>query len=100
MFDIVKFGTCVNFLIAYYGTYILFPSNIVATIMGVCNVIARSVTIFAPYLAHLNIDEISYALYLIFSSAALITSFKIADPKDQITITNHDDEETLNDSEH
>ena len=78
----VKFGTCVGYLVSYYATYNLFASNIVGTIMGICVVFASFFTISCPYLANLDIHEISYALYILLAWAALIVSFKIADPKE------------------
>ena len=53
-----KFGVSAAFNVAYVGNYALFPVNMVATTMGICNIVSRVATIFAPYIAE-NGNEVS-----------------------------------------
>ena len=46
-----NFGSCGNFSNLYIGHLDLFPLVFGTTTMGICNVIARFVTIFAPIVA-------------------------------------------------
>lgn len=69
-----KFGVSVSFVTSYVGNYALFPSNIVGTTMGVCNLISRIATIFAPYVAELHPDAISQVIFCVVVLAALIAS--------------------------
>ena len=52
-------GVAGSFTMAYIGTYVVFPANIIGTAMGYCNIVARLATIFSPYVAELTPDSIS-----------------------------------------
>lgn len=54
-----KFGVSQAFVVSYVGNYALFPSSIVGTTMGICNIFSRVSTIFAPYVAELKPDTVS-----------------------------------------
>ena len=54
-----KFGVSVVFVVAYVGNYSLFPTSIVGTTMGICNIFSRVSTIFAPYVAEVKPDSVS-----------------------------------------
>ena len=44
---------------SYVGTYSLFPLDIVGTSFGICNILARTSTIFAPFVTEMKPDKIS-----------------------------------------
>ena len=49
-------GVSGSFAMAFVGTYLVFPANIVATALGMCNIVARIATIFSPYIAEVKPD--------------------------------------------
>lgn len=48
---VAKFGISVGWVGAYMGPILLFPTTIVSTGIGVCNVLARASAMFAPIVA-------------------------------------------------
>ena len=54
-----NFGVNCAFNLVFIGTYYLFPTSIVATAFGICNIFARVATIFSPYVAEIKPDSIS-----------------------------------------
>jgi len=54
-----KFGISCAKSTAYLANYQVFPVTIVATAFGLCNVVARVSTIFAPFIAELKPDSIA-----------------------------------------
>ena len=73
-----NFGSCANFSNLFIGHLDLFPLVFATTTMGICNVIARGLTVFAPLVAEVEepYPEITYT-FLCFVAA--ITSFFIRD---------------------
>ena len=66
----VSFGSAGQFCNLYLAHLDLFPSVFASTTMGVCNIVARSVTIFAPLVA-----EIPYPVpALTFTTLSLIAA--------------------------
>ena len=49
-----KYGISQAFNLAYFGNSYLFPITTVATAFAICNVPARIMTIFAPYVGELK----------------------------------------------
>ena len=49
-----KFGVSSTFNVAFLGSYYLFPPTILATAVGIENIIARVFTIFASFIAELK----------------------------------------------
>jgi hypothetical protein len=49
-----KFGISAAFNIVYIGNSALFPTLFTATSLGICNVLARTATIFAPFVAEID----------------------------------------------
>lgn len=48
-----KYGVSQVFNVAYYANVCIFPVRIVASSYGLCNIVARICTVFAPYVAEL-----------------------------------------------
>ena len=79
---LTKFGIGAAMLTTYsasFGDENIFPSKKRATAIGICNIIARSVTIFAP-----QVNELSAPIPMLFfiasTSFALIISFSFYQP--------------------
>ena len=72
-----KFGVSATFNLAYLANSMLFPTVIVSTSFGVCNVFSRIATIFAPYVAELDPPTISYWVFCSIVLVALIASITI-----------------------
>ena len=70
-----NFGSCANFSNLFIGHLDLFPLVFATTTMGICNVIARGLTVFAPLVAEVEepYPEITYT-FLCFV-AAIISFF-------------------------
>jgi hypothetical protein len=78
-----KFGISSAFNIAFLGNKLLFPTSIVATSFGICNTVARLITIFAPYVAELKPEAISLWTFLSVSGMALFASLCIIAPQER-----------------
>jgi len=76
-----KFGVAQAFNLAYVGNTYLFPITVVASSFAICNVPARIITIFAPYVAELKPESISQWIFSVIALLALIASLSIRDPK-------------------
>jgi hypothetical protein len=72
-----KFGISQAMNLAYQGNVLLFPVSIVGSVFGVCNIFARSFTIFAPFVAELQPIEISQWMFVAACLAALGSSVNI-----------------------
>ena len=48
---IAKFGISSAYNMSYMSNGLFFPTQIAATTLGICNIFARSATIFAPFIA-------------------------------------------------
>ena len=68
---------------AYLGNQKLFPTLIVTTSFGVCNIFARVSTIFATYLAEIKPETISEWVYCFITLFAFFVSFMIKEPKEE-----------------
>ena len=75
-----KFGISASFNIAYIGNYYLFPSSIVATSFGICNIFARMSSIGSPFVAELP-GNISKIVFVSVVGLAIFVSFAIVDKK-------------------
>ena len=75
---IANFGSCGNFANLYIGHLDLFPLVFATTTMGICNVVARSLTVFAPLVAEIEepYPEIAYSVMCFI---AAVTSLFIRD---------------------
>ena len=54
-----KYGVSQVFNLVYLGNIMIFPTSLVATSFGICNIFARLGTIFAPFVAELKPETIS-----------------------------------------
>jgi len=77
-----KFGISCAKSTAYLANYSIFPVTIVATAFGICNIVARVSTIFAPFVAELKPDSISQTVFVCIMSLATLTSLAIIEPKE------------------
>ena len=66
-----KFGIAACFNLVYVANQHLFPLIAVATSFGVCNVVSRIVTIFAPDVAEMKPETISMWSFIIMAGLAL-----------------------------
>lgn len=80
-----KFGISCAKSTAYLANYQVFPVAIVATAFGICNVIARVSTIFAPFIAELKPDTIAQYLFLGIMCLTSLTSMLIQENKEEDT---------------
>jgi hypothetical protein len=78
-----KFGISSAFNIAFLGNKLLFPTSSVATSYGICNTFARTLTIFAPFVAELKPEAISEWTFLTVCGLALLASLSIIAPKEE-----------------
>lgn len=79
---LAKFGISSAYNICYMANGLLFPTQIAATTLGICNLFARCATIFAPFVA--AVFETPRTPMIIFSTIALlalIASFLLKKPK-------------------
>jgi len=76
-----KFGVSQVFNLAYVGNIQLFPVALVATSYGVCNVVARCASIFAPLIAEMKPDSIAKVIFLSVILLALLSSTFIKEKK-------------------
>ena len=75
-----KFGSGAALLTTYsasFGDEQIFPSKKRATAIGICNIIARSITVFAPMINEL-VAPIPMLFFIASVSFALIISFSIS----------------------
>jgi hypothetical protein len=72
-----KFGISCAKSTAYLANYQVFPVSIVATAFGLCNVVARVSTIFAPFIAELKPDSIAQYIFLGIMCLTTCTSMLI-----------------------
>ena len=75
---IANFGSCGNFSNLYIGHLDLFPLVFGTTTMGICNVIARFLTVFAPIVAEVE-EPYPEIAYTVLCFVAAITSLFIKD---------------------
>lgn len=83
---VTKFGIGAAMLTTYsasYGDEHIFPSKKRATAIGICNTIARSVTVFAPQVNELPVP-IPMLFFIASVSFALIISFSFYQPTKRI----------------
>lgn len=81
-----KFGISCAKGTAYLANYQVFPVSIVATAFGLCNVVARVSTIFAPFVAELKPDSIAQYIFLGIMCFTSMTSMLIQENKeDEVT---------------
>ena len=78
-----KFGISCAKSTAYLANFWIFPQNIVATAFGICNIVGKLFTIFAPYVAELKPESISQTIFVIIMSVTLLTSLAIIEPKEE-----------------
>ena len=71
-----NFGSCANFSNLFIGHLDLFPLVFATTTMGICNVIARGLTVFAPLVAEVE-EPYPEIIYTVLCFMAAITSFFI-----------------------
>ena len=79
---LTKFGSGAAMLTTYsasFGDEHIFPSKKRATAIGICNIIARSVTVFAPQVNELQ-APIPMLFFIASTSFALIISFSFYQP--------------------
>jgi hypothetical protein len=79
-----KFGISQAFNIAYLGNQELFPTAIVATSYGICNIFSRVTTIFAPYAAEIKPESVSEWLFVAVAGLAMFASANLKKPKGQL----------------
>jgi len=75
---VANFGSCGNFSNLYIGHLDLFPVVFGTTTMGICNVVARFATIFAPVVAEVE-EPYPMIAYTALCIMAAITSMFIRD---------------------
>lgn len=78
---LAKFGISSAYNICYMANGLLFPTQIAATTLGICNLFARCATIFAPFVA--AVFETPITPMIIFSTIAclaFVSSFLIKKP--------------------
>mmetsp|Transcript_16487 Transcript_16487/g.27996 ORF Transcript_16487/g.27996 Transcript_16487/m.27996 type:complete len:168 (+) Transcript_16487:1162-1665(+) len=69
-----KYGISQVFNIAYVGNVLVFPTNIVGTTFGICNIFARFSTILSPFVAELKPDTISQVVFCVIVVVAFFSS--------------------------
>lgn len=72
-----KFGVSQAFNIAYIGNVMLFPTTIVASTYGICNIFSRVSTIFAPYIAEIEPITVSQWIFVGTCMMAFAASLSI-----------------------
>jgi hypothetical protein len=72
-----KFGVSATFNLAYLGNVMLFPTVIVSTSFGICNIFSRVSTITAPFVAELKPESISKWVFCGFVIVATLASLLI-----------------------
>ena len=75
---IANFGSCGNFSNLYIGHLDLFPMVFATTTMGICNVVARALTVLAPIVAEIK-EPYPEITYTALCFVAAITSIFIRD---------------------
>lgn len=79
---VAKFGVSASFNIVYLGNAVLFPTLFSATSMSICNIVARTASIAAPFIA--EIDGVTPMwIALSVSVITLISTFFIQKPRDE-----------------
>lgn len=73
---VAKFGISFAFTMVYLITPGLFPTELRGTVFGICNVIARFLTILSPILAELN-EPTPMLCYSFTSIAGLLASLMV-----------------------
>lgn len=68
------------FNLAYLGNMLLFPTSLVASSYGICNLFARAGTIFAPFIAELKPESIAQFIFLIIIGLSLLAAQLIRVP--------------------
>lgn len=73
-----KYGVTQVFNMSYLGNVKVFPTSLVATSFGLCNIIARFGTQFAPFIAELKPESISKWVFTIMmlASAVIVQGLK------------------------
>lgn len=72
----VKFGMSMGFVGLYLGLVLLFPTTMVSTAMGVCNVIGRCGAIMAPLVAELA-EPVPMICVSVLCGLSIIASFML-----------------------
>jgi MFS family permease len=72
-----KFGISQAFNVAYIGNLMLFPTDVVTSSFGICNIFARISTILAPFVAEIKPEMISYQVFNVVVFVAMIASYCI-----------------------
>ena len=67
---------------SYLGNVIIFPTMLIATSYGVCNIFARLGAIFAPYIAELEPKVISKWVFTAMMLVSAVTILGLRVPKD------------------
>ena len=70
---LAKGGMKMTFAIVYLANAQIFPAIFAGTAFGICNIGAKLVTIFAPYIAEVN-APVPMVIFTILSSIAALLS--------------------------
>ena len=65
------------------ANYYLFPSSIVGTSFGICNIFTRIVNIAVPIVAEMKPDSIGQWVFIIVMATVLMITFCIIDKKEE-----------------
>lgn len=76
---VAKFGISSAYNICYLSNSLLFPAQITATTLGICNTFARTATILAPMLAEFD-QPTPMIIFTILSGVAFISSLFLMKP--------------------
>ena len=77
-----KFGVASTFNSAYLANALLYPTTLVGTAFGICNMAARLATIVAPELAEVD-APIPMTVFTILAGVAAIATLMMIKPKDE-----------------
>ena len=72
---LAKFGVCSFFAMLFMSTLIYFPSRYLGAVFGICNTVARSVTILAPMVAEVDTPIPELSVILTCFIAAILSRF-------------------------
>ncbi len=75
---LLKFAHTCAFATTFYGTSALFREDLTAIIFALCNLVARSLTIFAPLIANTDGSQPMF-WFLIFSIIGIVVTSFIQD---------------------
>ena len=80
-----KIGVSASFSLAYIGNQQMFPPLVLATSIGLCNLFARTVTVFASMVAELKPEIVPASFFIGFCVFGVIASLSIHMPRTQKT---------------